>query len=333
MNNFDEKINYLLAEIDSLTNRVRLLEKGGSAVVDDELKDSPNAIQNSVVFSALLNKADISVLSSHADDANNPHAVTKTQVGLSDADNTADSIKSVLSASKLSTARTIANVSFDGSANIDLPFANLSNLPTTLSGYGITDAYTKTQTDSAQALKANLTADNLSSENVTSWRNILFQKVYDTVTTSSLSSISISGLSVTDGDILRIYFNGTLASNTDFVFRVNGLTTASYNCYGLAITGNGSPTKDDGGGLSYFKAGYRGSHAGPLFTEITLAFNGNRLNYNCVSGQSEYIGSYGTFRSFVGQNGTVSSLSSIQLFALSGNINSGARIQVFKEVR
>lgn len=48
----------------------------------------------------------------------NPHSVTKTQVGLDNVDNTADSAKSVLSATKLTTARTINGVAFDGSANI-----------------------------------------------------------------------------------------------------------------------------------------------------------------------------------------------------------------------
>jgi len=46
------------------------------------------------------------------------------------------------SATKLQTARTIAGVSFDGTANIAIPFANLASKPTTLSGYGITDAVT-----------------------------------------------------------------------------------------------------------------------------------------------------------------------------------------------
>lgn len=48
----------------------------------------------------------------------------------------------VSSATKLQAARTIAGVSFDGTANIAIPFANLSSKPTTLAGYGITDAVT-----------------------------------------------------------------------------------------------------------------------------------------------------------------------------------------------
>ncbi|NLL64018.1 MAG: hypothetical protein GX241_07320, partial [Ruminococcaceae bacterium] len=50
-------------------------------------------------------------------------------------------------ATKLQTARTIAGVSFDGTANINIPFANLASKPTTLAGYGITDAYTKAEVD------------------------------------------------------------------------------------------------------------------------------------------------------------------------------------------
>jgi hypothetical protein len=35
-------------------------------------------------------------------------------------------------------------VSFNGSANIAIPFANIASRPTTISGYGITDAVTLT---------------------------------------------------------------------------------------------------------------------------------------------------------------------------------------------
>lgn len=75
--------------------------------------------------------------------------LAKGDVGLGNVDNTADTNKAVLSATKLATARTIAGVSFDGSANISIPFANLSTKPTNLSGYGITDA---------QPLDADLTS-------------------------------------------------------------------------------------------------------------------------------------------------------------------------------
>lgn len=48
----------------------------------------------------------------------------KTWLGLQNVNNTADSAKNVLSATKLTTARTIGGVSFDGTANINLPGVN-----------------------------------------------------------------------------------------------------------------------------------------------------------------------------------------------------------------
>jgi hypothetical protein len=60
-------------------------------------------------------------------------------------------------ATKLATARTIAGVSFDGSANISIPFANLSSIPTTVSGFGLTNAVT---TDTAQAITGAKTFSN-----------------------------------------------------------------------------------------------------------------------------------------------------------------------------
>ncbi|MCK9271986.1 hypothetical protein M0P65_00370 [Candidatus Gracilibacteria bacterium] len=47
--------------------------------------------------------------------------LTKTQVGLGNVDNTSDVTKNVLSATKLTTARTINGVSFNGTANIIIP--------------------------------------------------------------------------------------------------------------------------------------------------------------------------------------------------------------------
>lgn len=50
--------------------------------------------------------------------------LSKADVGLANVDNTADSSKNVASASKLTTARTIGGVSFDGTVNINLPGVN-----------------------------------------------------------------------------------------------------------------------------------------------------------------------------------------------------------------
>lgn len=68
------------------------------------------------------------LLSEHTSDSNNPHIVTKEQVGLGNVDNTSDAEKNVNyaeSAAKLKTARTIRTnlagtsaVNFDGTANV-----------------------------------------------------------------------------------------------------------------------------------------------------------------------------------------------------------------------
>lgn len=114
----------------------------------------------------------------------------KTDVGLSNVDNTADNVKSVLFASKLTTSRSITimgdiswSVNFDGSTNVTAD-ATLSSTgvsagtyksvtvgadgriingtnPNTISCFGITDAYTKLDigaidTDYVAVFKASL---------------------------------------------------------------------------------------------------------------------------------------------------------------------------------
>ncbi|HPB85631.1 MAG TPA: hypothetical protein PLR63_07575, partial [Paludibacteraceae bacterium] len=62
-----------------------------------------------------------------------------------------------VSATKLQTARNIAGTPFDGTANIDISFTNLVNRPTTLSGYGITDAAALNHTHTFSSLTSKPT--------------------------------------------------------------------------------------------------------------------------------------------------------------------------------
>lgn len=71
-------------------------------------------------------------IASHTGNRNNPHGVTKTQLGLSNVENTADANKNVLSATKLTTARKINGVSFDGSA--DITIEDNTKIPTSQKG-------------------------------------------------------------------------------------------------------------------------------------------------------------------------------------------------------
>lgn len=67
--------------------------------------------------------------------------LTKTDIGLSNVDNTADASKNVLSASKLTTARTINGVAFDGTQNITITTRSVQTItaPTTLGSTANTD--------------------------------------------------------------------------------------------------------------------------------------------------------------------------------------------------
>lgn len=61
---------------------------------------STNPVQNKVVSDALDLKADESDLGDHIADTNNPHATTKAQVGLGNADNTSDADKPISTATQ-----------------------------------------------------------------------------------------------------------------------------------------------------------------------------------------------------------------------------------------
>ena len=56
----------------------------------------------------------------HTSNSSNPHKVTKAQIGLGSAENTADKDKEVLSATKLKTPRNINGVEFDGTKDITI---------------------------------------------------------------------------------------------------------------------------------------------------------------------------------------------------------------------
>lgn len=77
--------------------------------------------------------------------------LNKAAVGLGSVDNTADAAKNVLSATKLTTARTINGVSFDGTANIVVPGSTISVVTKTA-------GYTETATSGELVILADLAA-------------------------------------------------------------------------------------------------------------------------------------------------------------------------------
>ena len=113
-------------------------------------------------------------ISSHVSDKNNPHEVTKAQVGLGNVDNTSDLNKPIstatqtaldgkqasLTQTQLDAVNSGANTTniaqiATNTSNISSLQSNKADKATTLAGYGITDAYTKTEVDTALSGKQN----------------------------------------------------------------------------------------------------------------------------------------------------------------------------------
>lgn len=87
--------------------------------------------QNSTIHVTQTDKDNLSAAYSHSTSTGNPHGTTKANVGLGNVDNTSDSTKNVLSATKLTTGRNINGVLFDGTTNITIYDATKEPIITT----------------------------------------------------------------------------------------------------------------------------------------------------------------------------------------------------------
>lgn len=111
-------LDSLSTEISNEVTRAKAIEEELSEDITSESLRATNA-ENTIT----------SNLTAHTTNANNPHNVTKSQIGLSNVDNTADLNKPISTATQNA-------------------LNNKADKAITLSGYGITDAYTKTEIDS-----------------------------------------------------------------------------------------------------------------------------------------------------------------------------------------
>ena len=93
-------------------------------------------------------------LDGHISDKNNPHQVTKVQVGLGNVDNTADVDKPVSNA--VNSAIITATIDMATKTYVNQKDNLKADKATTLSGYGITDAYTRADVDSVVGELSNL---------------------------------------------------------------------------------------------------------------------------------------------------------------------------------
>lgn len=110
-------LDSLSTEISNETKRAKAIEEELSEDITSESLRATNA-ENTIT----------SNLTTHTTNTNNPHNVTKSQIGLSNVDNTADVNKPISTATQNA-------------------LNNKADKATTLSGYGITDVYTKSEID------------------------------------------------------------------------------------------------------------------------------------------------------------------------------------------
>ena len=113
-------------------------------------------------------KADKEVVDEHLANKENPHAVTKAQVGLSSVDNTSDADKPISTATQeaLDGKQPVGDYAlkselpdtsnFATKTEVSSGLESKADKSTTLSGYGITNAYTKTEADGKFALKSSI---------------------------------------------------------------------------------------------------------------------------------------------------------------------------------
>ena len=175
--------------------------------------------------------------------------LVKGDVGLSNVDNTSDATKSVASAAILTTARTIAGVLFDGSANISIPFSGLSSKPTSVSGYGITDAATLTGSET-------LTNKSLTSPTVTGTVNnnsLIYDTTFSNTSVTAATAVHTFAITtyrsaeftfqITNGSFYKlvrvlVVHNGTTVTTSTNFDDTNEISTGTSNtAYAFDITG------------------------------------------------------------------------------------------------
>ena len=249
-----------------VSNMEEILSADENAAIAAAKASEANNSAAAALQSSIDAEASAIIAVDHIADKNNPHEVTKSQVGLGNVDNTTDANKVVLSASKLTTARTITiagdasgSANFDGSANTTITiavaddshnhaFGNLTGKPTTVAGYGITDVYTKTQTDSniSTAVAGLVSSAPATLDTLNELANALGNDVNFATTVST----SIGTKVTKNADIV----SGT---NTKITYDAKGLVTGGTSLAAIDIPAldwskitTGKPTTLSGYGIS-----------------------------------------------------------------------------------
>ena len=261
---------------------IQLSDLAWYVIADNTLADVP------YVNSAVGNVN--SALQTHIADYNNPHQVTKAQVGLDRVDNTADLDKPVSNAvnSAIITAvdglATHAYVDSSVAHKVDKTYVDSqddlkANKATTLSGYGITDTYTKTETDTKIA---NKTVNSLSVDS----NDVLSLKLVDNTTKSvDLTSVFDNGIARGIEDVnvkVKQPFTGAL-SRTQHDKNLEFISVKDFGAKGDYITDDTAAINDcfssvGIGDVVYFPRGvysYTGSLSIPEGVKIVGDFAPN----------------------------------------------------------
>ena len=185
-------------------------------------------------------------LDSHIANKNNPHEVTKEQVGLGNADNTADIDKPVSDATKSAIITATNDMATKTYVNQQ---GNLkADKATTLSGYGITDAYTKDEINTSISLKADTSYVDGKSGDLT------------TLTTTDKSSLVKAVNEVYDK---TAFFYATVADMvSDTKLKV-----------GKAVITHGYYAPNDGGGARYLIKDTATDYSIPIANNLHAVFS------------------------------------------------------------
>ena len=164
----------------------------------DDLDDVAAGITN-VHLTATL-KSNYDAAYSHTSLTNNPHSVTASQVGLGSVDNTSDATKNVLSATKLTTARAINGVDFDGTGPITIYDSTKVPTSTTVNGKALSGNITLDTSD---------IADSLNKRYVTDANLVVIGNTSGTNTGDNATNSQYSGLAASKADVGQTMYIGT----------------------------------------------------------------------------------------------------------------------------
>lgn len=210
--------------------------EGGFAGTEEEFIALLNSLTNPV--------APVEVDDEHHSDYNNPHQVTKAQVGLGNVDNTSDANKPVSTAQATAIAYA-KKAGTDAQSNLTTHINNGAGTSSKAGHLKITDSYTTSSSDTAASTKALIDA-------IANARTQLEKGVFKLIKTQAVNytrdssseaireNILITDVNLTDYDEIMFEFSGTMSltrttgtSTTMYIGFSDVTTTSSSNVSGV----------------------------------------------------------------------------------------------------